>query len=248
MNELEDERVVSDGLAGQLIRAGRAERAGAGARAVATELSSLVGSASMVGSGSRLLTATKWIVVSLLVSSGGAALRWSMHEHGVGNSTPAAAAARTVTPREQITLATTAPAPAIGASASTSGDAVLVPPVAAERQSRSRTVAPLALPSALRAQETPAAHDARLRQELEALRAARAALAQQAPGRALALLDAKVGGFGLLPIEASLVRIEARRALGDERGARQLAESLFAEHGAGPYADRLRILAGRRSP
>ena len=85
--------------------------------------------------------------------------------------------------------------------------------------------------------------DERLRLELEALRAARGALVEGAPARALALLDRKVGGFRLLPLEAGIVRVEALRAAGDTSAARSLAAALLSQAGSGPYAQRLQSLA-----
>jgi hypothetical protein len=85
--------------------------------------------------------------------------------------------------------------------------------------------------------------DERLRQELAALRDARAALAAGAATKALALLDGMAGGFRVLPLEAGIVRVEALRARGDASSARQLAAHLLEQPGSGPYTQRLRALA-----
>jgi hypothetical protein len=85
--------------------------------------------------------------------------------------------------------------------------------------------------------------DRRLAQELQALNRARAAVAGGASEQALSTLDGVAGGFQVLTLEASLVRVEALRGAGKRDAARALSEQLLRAHPDGPYTERLRSLA-----
>lgn len=85
-----------------------------------------------------------------------------------------------------------------------------------------------------------------LSQELALLDAARAAIAQGNPRRALRLLDEHGQRFTKprLPTEASVLRIEALVRSGDRAQARKLGEAFLARHVNGPYERRVRSLIG----
>jgi hypothetical protein len=104
-----------------------------------------------------------------------------------------------------------------------------------------RAASPSAAPSRTASTGRGAA-DARLAEELLAVSRARAAVSAGAPDGALATLDAVPGGFVVLPLEASLVRVEALRGAGKLAAARALAEQLLRAHPDGPYTERLRSL------
>jgi hypothetical protein len=238
MNEFSDHDMegLRSPLARELIRAGRSERASASARANGLQAMSFAGAP---GASSAWLTVIKWAGLSAFVLGGvGAAVRWSSPDPvGVAplrpagsqaTDAPSAAAAVTFA----LALASSAPAP---------GSSVLTP--ASEMRQRAASArAPMgsSKPSA----PAPEPRDLRLRQELAALQLAQAALARGTPDEALAVLDARQGGFLLLPVEAGLVRVDALRRAGQLETASELAAALLRQHGAGPYAHRLRALVG----
>jgi hypothetical protein len=223
-------------LARELIRAGRSERASASARANGLQALSVAGTAA---TSSAWLTVIKWAGLSAFVLGGvGAALRWSSSEPGgvsqlkpagsQATEAPSAAAAVTFV----TALAASAPAP----RSSVLETATEVRPRAASARAPTGSAKPSA--------PTPEPRDERLRQELAALQLAQAALARRAAAEALAILDAKQGGFQLLPVEAGLVRVDALRRAGQPEAASELAAALLRQYGAGPYAHRLQALAG----
>lgn len=218
------------GLARELLRAGRSERASASARKVALGAFAAA-SAPAVTQAAAWLTLVKWLGVSALVV-GGAGVAWRATT-GSRESEPPRVGVST-------TERTPGPAPAsvdvVASIAST--------PAAPSPLRESRVVASGTRPrtSGEPVRSEPP-RDERLRLELEALRAARGALVEGAPARALALLDRKAFGFRLLPLEAGIVRVEALRAAGDTSAARRLAAALLSQAGSGPYAQRLQSLA-----
>ncbi|HEX2872622.1 MAG TPA: hypothetical protein VHP33_15235 [Polyangiaceae bacterium] len=217
------------GLARELLRAGRNERATASARKVA--LGAFAGaSAPAVTQAAAWLTLVKWLGVSAFVV-GGAGVAW----HATTGSREGEQSRVVVSASER----PRGPAPApVNVVAS-----IARPPAAPSSLRSSRVAGGTRLRTSAEPVRREPPRDERLRLELEALRAARSALAEGAPARALTLLDRKVGGFLLLPLEAEIVRVEALRAAGDTSAARRLAAALLEQAGSGPYAQRLQSLA-----
>jgi hypothetical protein len=220
-------------LARELIATGRGERASHLARLLAKDALLTAGASTGVAPVATWGTTLKWLGVSVLV----------LGSAGLASYSTSDEAARPV-----VAVASAPPAPPVvpvlpvraAAAALTSP----LPP--AQSPFRPRAARPLPAPGAAAVETAAAAsvpgRDLRLRQELDALRAARQALDAGAPVRALAALHAKSDGFSLLPVEADIVRVEAMRSAGDQNGARQLARELLREHGRGPYAERLKTL------
>ena len=242
MSEFSDHDVegLRSPLARELISAGRNERASASARANGLQAMSVAGTAA---ASSAWLTVIKWAGLSAFVLGGvGAALRWSSSDPGRvaplrpadSQATAAPSAAGPVT--FAAALASSAPAPAPRPSGLEPASKLRQRPASARSPTGS------AKPSA----KAPEPRDERLRQELGALQLAQAALVRGAAAEALTILDAKQGGFELLPVEAGLVRVDALRRAGHEDAASELAAALLRQHGAGPYAHRLQALVGRR--
>ena len=125
-------------------------------------------------------------------------------------------------------------------SATTSSSAPLVSAPSPRAALPSAMAAP---PASLSAAAARGSAEPRLAQELLALNRARADVAKGAPEQALSTLDGVAGGFQVLPLEASLVRIEALRGAGKRDAARALSEQLLRAHPDGPYTERLRSLA-----
>ena len=231
-------------LSRELIAAGRGERASRSARLLATEaLLSTGASAAGAAQAVSWLLPLKWFGISLLLLGSGDLL-WRATR---GSAVPAPVVARALPSGR-----TTEAAPILAARSAARPFPMAGPAGAASEPAHELA---LPLPSLPRVAQPTApesgavARDEQLRLELDALKAARQALEQGAPARALALLHAKAGGFSLLPVEAGIVRIEALARAGSETSARRLAEALLREHGSGPYAERLKALAGGvRSP
>lgn len=217
------------GLARELLRAGRNERASASARKAALGAFAAA-SAPAVTHAAGWLTLVKWLGVSAFAVVGAGAAWHAATESREGEQ-----------PR---VVVSTSEGPRGPAAAPVNVVASIASVPAAPSPLRESRVASGARPrtSAAPAPSEPP-RDERLRLELETLRAARGALAEGAPARALALLDRKAGGFGLLPLEAGIVRVEALRAAGDTSAARRLAAELLKQAGSGPYAQRLQSLA-----
>lgn len=227
MSDLDDWSDKQTGLAAELLRAGRRETSSASARARATEAMSLVGVTGGGPSvaGSFWLTCAKWLAISLaLLGAGELGRRFA--DRAAGAAPALSAALRPITPRA--TFMASAPASASPRESSpwgvSAGDAKPAPPTRVRAVEASPSASP---------------RDARLRQELDVLHAARDALAQGQPRQAVALLEGKKGGFQLLQVEAALVRIEALANGGDRAGARRLAERLLSQHASGPYGQTL---------
>jgi TolA-binding protein len=89
-----------------------------------------------------------------------------------------------------------------------------------------------------------------LSDEVAALQAARAALAERDASGAITALDHYKSRFpsGRLAQEATVLRIEALMQRGDHAAASTLADRFEASHPHSPYADRIRsIIAARNS-
>jgi hypothetical protein len=116
-------------------------------------------------------------------------------------------------------------------------------PVAATRAAPARTTEPEPAPAPV--PRTPRTSDA-LAAELRALEEARAAFVGGDPTRALRLLDVYTARFprGSLGTEATVLRIETLAKRGDRAQAARLGRDFLASHADGPYARRVRSLAG----
>lgn len=106
-------------------------------------------------------------------------------------------------------------------------------------QTASRTSSP-----AVRNHPRPAVAPDTLPAEIAALDGARAALRNQQPAKALALLDGYDGNFphGALREEASVVRIEALVVAGEMDEARRRTDAFTSSHPTSPHVARLRRL------
>jgi hypothetical protein len=218
------------GLARELLQAGRSERASASARKVALGAFAAA-SAPAVTQAAAWLTLVKWLGVSAF-AVGGAGVAWHATMVSREGEQPREVISASERPRD--------PAPALVNAVAI----VASTPAAPSAQRESRAVASGTRPrGSVEPVRSEPPRDERLRLELEALRAARGALAEGAPARALALLERKGEGFRLLPLEAGIVRVEALRAAGDTGAARRLAAALLEQSGSGPYAPRLQSLA-----
>jgi hypothetical protein len=226
-------------LASELLGAGRTERASQSARERATQ-ALLVGitapSAAAANAGSWT-AGLKWLGISVMLGVGGGLWRMAVHRPDEGEGL-----AHVRHPPAPATQHEVVADNARGArhSATTSSAAPL-PSAPSPRAAVPRAVAaPLATPTAAAVR---GATDPRLAQELLALNRARAAVAGGSPEQALSTLDGVAGGFRVLPLEASLVRVEALRGAGKRDSARALCEQLLRAHPDGPYTERLRSLA-----
>ena len=219
-------------LARELIAAGRGERAGRAARLLAADALLTAGvSAPGVAPAVAWLTTLKWLGVSVLVLGAAGLASYATSDGAVR---PIGSVAAPLSPAPPAHRDIPCQAAAVAAPAP-------LPP-AVPSQPRPRVTAALPRPVEVAPAARVVARDVRLREELDALRAARQAVAAGSPAHALAVLDAKAHGFSLLPVEAGIVRIEALRSAGDEDRARRLARDLLREHSAGPYAERLKAL------
>ena len=230
-------------LASELIGAGRRERASEGARALATQTllaGSMAPSAAAAGAGTWVVC-LKWLGISALLVGGGlsftAGHRPDQIERPARLSQPPARATQEV-------LADSARSASASATPSQAAPLGSAPSLRAAMPSGA-TLSAVAAPPASRAAaaEVRSEADPRLAQELLALKRARAAVAAGTPEQALSTLDGVAGGFQVLPLEASLVRIEALRGAGKRDAARALSEQLLRAHPDGPYTERLRSLA-----
>jgi hypothetical protein len=120
---------------------------------------------------------------------------------------------------------------------------------------RSRKAAAIIIPpAALMAKSAPQAPSAGaptpLAEEISAINAVRAALAESDPQRAMLRLDAYERRYptGRFALEAKVLRIDAFAAGGDPASARRLAEHFLALHPSSPYAERLRRMTRAATP
>jgi hypothetical protein len=104
---------------------------------------------------------------------------------------------------------------------------------------------PAAAPIVTAPETSPAKGDAKLRDEIQLLDRARAALGVRAPRQALQELHRYFDDHprGMLAPEAAVLRIEALRESGDRAQAAAASREFLAQHPQGPLADRVRRLA-----
>jgi TolA-binding protein len=104
--------------------------------------------------------------------------------------------------------------------------------------------APVATPA--RARTAPIERDASLTAELAALEQARGAFLRRDYSQTLRLLDEYAQRFPKrqLKSEATVLRIEALAARGDQRSATRIGRDFLQSHPNGPYAQRVRSVIG----
>jgi hypothetical protein len=227
-------------LASELLGAGRRERASESARERArqTLLTSIAAPGAAAAKAGTWTAGLKWLGMSVMLGGAGGGL-WHLAVHRPDeverrahlSHPPARATQReVVADNVRSTNASVTPSPA-------------APPASAPSPRRATPIAVASPPASLAAAVVRSETNPRLTQELLALNRARASVAGGAPEQALSTLDGLVGGFRVLALEASLVRIEALRAAGKRDAARALCEQLLGAHPDGPYTERLRSLA-----
>jgi len=237
----------SSRLASELLRAGRRERASEGARERATQAllgaSITASSAAAANAGSRI-AGLKWLGISVvLLGASGGLWHFAVHE-----PREVERRAHVSDPRARATQGEALAVKARGSGVTAASTSSAAPdPTALSPHGTMPSAAPSpAAPSPAPAPVSPArggGRNTRLSQEVLAVSRARAAVAAGAPERAVAILDAVTDGFQLLPLEASLVRIEALRGTGKLNSARALSEQLLLAHPDDPYTERLHSLA-----
>lgn len=240
MTEQHDDRDARGGqLASELIGAGRREHASESARAKATQalLTGMLGPSAAAANVGTWTSGLKWLGISVVLGAGGGLWYLAVHRTDQAQH-PTFASHAPARATQQAVLAD--PASGTSPSATTSSSA----PLASAPSPRAPLPHAVAAPPASRsAAAVRGSADPRLAQELLALQRARADVARGAPEQALSTLDGVAGGFRVLPLEASLVRIEALRGAGKRDSALALSEQLLRAHPDGPYTERLRSLA-----
>lgn len=241
MTEQQDDRAPRGGrLASELLGAGRREHASESARARATQalLTGMLGPSAAAANVGTWTSGLKWLGVSVMLGAGGGL--WYLAVHRTDQAQHPTLASHAPTPAtQQAELADHARGTSPSATTTSSSA-----PLASAPSPRAPLPNAVAAPPASRsAAAVPGSADPRLAQELLALQRARADVARGAPEQALSTLDGVAGGFQVLPLEASLVRIEALRGAGKRDSALALSEQLLRAHPDGPYTKRLRSLA-----
>lgn len=241
MTEQHDDRDARGGrLASELLGAGRREHASESARARATQalVAGMLGPSAAAANVGTWTSGLKWLGISVVLGAGGGL--WYLAAHRTDPAQhPTFASHAPARGTQQAVLADHASGTSPSATTTSSSA-----PLASAPSPRAPLPHAVAAPPASRsAAAVRGSADPRLAQELLALQRARADVARGAPEQALTTLDGVGGGFRVLPLEASLVRIEALRGAGKRDSALALSEQLLRAHPDGPYTERLRSLA-----